>query len=94
MTVRISDDVVYRTLDREAVILNLATGTYFGLNEVGTRMWQLMAEHGSPTKIVEAFLAEYDAGEQQVRIDLDHLIRQLVDKGLVKPDAEETPPSA
>jgi hypothetical protein len=34
----VPDDVLFRDLDGEAVILNLRTGTYFGLDELGTRM--------------------------------------------------------
>jgi hypothetical protein len=90
MAIRISDDVVFRDLAGEAVILNLATGTYFGLNEVGTRMWHLMAEHGSTKTVVETLLAEYDVEKVQLRRDLDELIRQLADRGLVTIDAEET----
>jgi hypothetical protein len=37
-TLRVPDDVLFRDLDGEAVILNLRTGTYFGLDEVGMRM--------------------------------------------------------
>ena len=40
--ITISPDVAFRDLDGEAVLLNLATGTYFGLNEMGTRMWHLI----------------------------------------------------
>ena len=36
------NDVIYRDLDGGAVILNLKTGTYFGLDTVGTRMWALI----------------------------------------------------
>ncbi len=34
--------VLVRALDRESVLLNLETERYFGLDEVGTRMWQLL----------------------------------------------------
>ena len=93
MTIRISDDVVFRDLAGEVVILTLTTGTYFGLNEVGTRIWHLIAEQGSTEKVIEAFLAEYEVEEEQLRRDVDDLIRQLMDKGLVRTDAEETPPA-
>ncbi len=93
MNIRISDDVVFRDLAGEAVILNLATGTYFGLDSVGTRFWHLMAEHGSTEKVIEGLLAEYEVEEGQLRRDLDALIRQLMDKGLVRTDAEEISPA-
>ena len=43
-TLRIGTDVVFRQLDDEAVLLNLKTGIYFGLNDVGARVWQLIAD--------------------------------------------------
>lgn len=92
MTIKISDDVVFRDLAGEAVILNLATGTYFGLDEVGTRIWHVLAEHGSKDKVIEVLLGEYEVEEGQLRSDVDHLIQQLSDKGLVTTDAEPTPP--
>jgi hypothetical protein len=89
MKLRIPDDVMFRILGDEAVILNVGSGVYFGLDTVGTRMWQLMSEHGSTEKVVEAMLSEYEVQEAQVRRDLNTLIEQLSDKGLIKTDAEE-----
>jgi hypothetical protein len=87
VNVRIADDVVSRDLAGEAVILNLATGTYFGLDAVGTRIWHLIAEHGSTERIVEIVVAEYDVDEGRLRGDLEALLGQLRDKGLVSVDA-------
>lgn len=87
MNVKVSDDVVFRVLGDEAVILNLATGVYFGLDTVGTRMWQLMSEHGSTDPVVTALLGEYEVDEGQLRGDLEKLIEQLKEKGLVSADA-------
>jgi Coenzyme PQQ synthesis protein D (PqqD) len=89
MSIRIAEDVIFRMLGDEAVILNLATGTYFGLNSVGTRLWQLIAEHSSVEPVIAAFLAEYGVEESQLRQDLADLIQQLVQKGLVSSEAEE-----
>ena len=89
MKIRIPDDVMFRILGDEAVILNVASGVYFGLDTVGTRMWQLMSEHGSTDNVVETMLNEYEVEEGQLRRDLDNLIQQLSEKGLVKTDAEE-----
>ena len=43
-SVQISEDAVFRELDGEAVILNLDTGIYFGLNRTGTRIGNGKAE--------------------------------------------------
>jgi len=84
MLVRISDDVVYRELSGESVLLNLNSGVYFGLDEIGTRIWYLLAEHGDSEKIIPMLTAEYDVTDTQLRSDIDELIAQLSDKGLLK----------
>jgi hypothetical protein len=81
---KISDDVVFRVLDREAVILSLSSGVYFGLDKVGTRIWQLIAEGQSTDRTIETLLEEYDAREEDVRWDFEALTRQLMNKGLVQ----------
>ena len=91
MKIRVADEVVFRNVAGEAVLLNLATGTYFGLDTVGTRMWHLMADHGSTERVVETLLAEYEVEEVRLRCDLDNLIRQLLEKGLMTTDAENRP---
>ena len=93
MKVTIPDDVVFRDVGGEAVLLNLVTGTYFGLDEVGTRIWHLVGEHGSTEPVIAALLAEYEVDEPKVRQDVDRLIRQLLDTGLVRAaPSDATPP--
>lgn len=81
MKVTIPDDVVFRDLAGEAVILNLARGTYFGLNEVGTRMWNLLAEHGSSEQALAVLLEEYKVEEAPLRQDIDPSCTPLSRKG-------------
>jgi hypothetical protein len=83
-TYSISSDVVFRDMSGEGVLLNLATGTYFGLDGVGTRVWHLLAEHRSVEAVIEALLLEYEVDEQELRHDVDTLLRQCEEKGLVK----------
>ena len=94
MTLRIAEHVQVRILGGEAVMLNLSTGVYFGLDSVGTRMWQLLSKHRSTEKVIKSLLAEYEVDETQLRRDVENLIRELTDKGLVKAGAKETPPCA
>ena len=91
MKVRIPDDVIFRVLGDEAVILNLSTGIYFGLDSVGTRIWQLISENASSEKIIENLWAEYEVEKNHLRQDFDILIRQLKEKGLLTTDGEEFP---
>ena len=80
---RVPDEVVARDLAGEALLVHLGTGTYFGLDATGTRIWQLLAEHGAREKVVALMLEEFDVPEAQLRRDLDALVTQLLEKGLL-----------
>jgi hypothetical protein len=81
--VRIDDDVLFQELQGEAVLLNLKTGVYFGLDEVGTRIWQLMGQNGLLSEMLKLMLQEYDVPEEQCAQDLLDLVAQLQEQGLV-----------
>lgn len=87
--IKISPEVLFRELDGEAVILDLATERYYGLDEVGTRMWQLLEEHGQTAPVIAQLLAEYDVDEEKVSADLAELIDKLAEAGLILIDAHE-----
>ncbi len=82
--------VLFRDLAGEAVLLDPEAGIYFGLNEVGTRAWNLIgqgAETGATLGAVHAaLLAEYDAPPERIWDDLLTLIRDLLDHRLVEFD--------
>ncbi|MEA2602423.1 MAG: hypothetical protein QOF89_3415 [Acidobacteriota bacterium] len=82
--VAVPETVLFRDLDGEAVLLATESGKYFGLNEVGTRMWSLLHLHGEIEAVCRALLAEYDVAEAQLREDLTRFVDTLVDRGLVK----------
>jgi hypothetical protein len=84
-----SKNTMFRELDGEAVILDLDSGTYFGLNAVGTRIWQLIEQHGRLKAVLGALCQEYDAAPDQLERDLLELVARLAKAGLV----EATEPS-
>lgn len=81
--VRISEDAVFRELDGEAVILQLDSGMYFGLDPVGTRLWQLLAAHGGLRPAFDAALREFDVEPDVLERDLLDLVSQLAEKQLL-----------
>lgn len=77
-------DVVFRELEREAVILNLETGVYFGLNATGTRMWHLIEEHRRLDHVLASLEREFDAPAAQLETDLLTWVSELEDRGLLR----------
>jgi hypothetical protein len=92
MKIEISDDVVWRDLGGEVVILDLATQHYFGLTGAGNEMWQLIAEHGSSDKIIDDLVARYDDVDPgKLQTDFEKLVRELADKGMVRISSDGNP---
>lgn len=82
-TVRIGEDTVFRELAGEAVLLQLDAGMYFGLDAVGTRLWHLIAERGSPRDVFDVAREEFDVEPATLERDLLALVAQLAEKKLV-----------
>ena len=87
-SITVAPDIVFREVDGEAVILNLDSGLYFGLDQVGTRIWQLVQEHGSLQKVFETMCDEFDVGSDTLERDLLGLMDELCAKGLVRASPE------
>ena len=87
--VTVPESVLFRDLDGEAVLLETASGRYYGLDEVGTRMWSLLQIHGETGAVCRALLAEYDVSEERLRTDLEKFIETLAARGLLKVDLRE-----
>ncbi len=84
--VRISEDAIFRELDGEAVILQLESGTYFGLDVVGTRLWQLIDQHARLRPVFEAAVEEFDVEPAVLERDLLQLVADLQARRLVVVD--------
>ena len=82
-TIRIPPDVLFQDVGGEAVLLDLAGGSYFGLDDVGTRIWQLFVEHGSLQLVQQIMLEEYAVEPTRLEDDLLELVGGLADAGLV-----------
>lgn len=67
----------------EAVLLDLAGERYFGLNKVGTRIWQLLEHTSSLSEVCRVLCSEFDAPPERIEEDLRALIDQLRDAGLI-----------
>lgn len=81
--IRVPSDVLHQQLGEETVLLHLGTENYYGLDEVGSRVWQLLREHRTVDPIVAALLVEYEVDETTLRNDLDRLLDELADLGLI-----------
>lgn len=84
--VTIPEHVMARQVGEDCVMLDLASGTYFGLDRVGARAWQLLAEGRTIPEVCERMVEEYDAPREKIEQDVTQLVEQLIANGLVRPE--------
>ena len=81
--VTIPTQVMARRVGDETVILDLASGTYFGLDPVGARIWQLMTEGKTLAEVCATMLAEYEVTREGIERDVLRLAEELRAKQLI-----------
>ena len=82
-TVVISSEALSQDIGGECVILDLASSCYFGLDEVGARCWRLLQDNTDLRAVCDVLLSEYDVEGDRLVSDINKLIAQLADAGLV-----------
>jgi hypothetical protein len=77
-------DVMIRIIGDEAVILNLKSELYLGLDPVGTRFWTVLHDAPSIQAAYELLLTEFDVAPERLRNDMDKLLNQLLEQKLIE----------
>jgi protein arginine N-methyltransferase 1 len=86
---RVHRSVLSRELAGETVLLNLESGVYYGLDAVGTRAWNLLAEERTLADVCTIMLEEFEVTHDTLQQDLTTLVRELCEKQLLVPVSSE-----
>lgn len=78
-----SDEVLFQQMNDEAVLLNMTSEHYFGLNSIGMRIWELISQDDSVNNVFTALLKEYNVEEEMLKADLTDILCALEDDQLV-----------
>ena len=83
-TYKASSNHLYSEIAEEAVILELNSGVYYGLNEVGVDIWKWLQQPQTEEKILNLLLAEYEVTSEQACEDLQSVLAQLLEADLIE----------
>ena len=86
-TITLSPDVISQEVSGETVLLDLESENYFGLDAVGTRIWQLIKENNDLQAIYNTLLEEYEVEEKRLQTDLEAILGEVTQLGLVTLEA-------
>lgn len=78
-----NNEVFASEIDEEVVMMNLKTGKYYGMDAIGSRIWELIEEKIQVKKVIETLLEEYDVSEEQCRKDVLAFFDELNAQNLV-----------
>ena len=81
--VTLVSDTLFQDMDDETVFLSLASGEYYGVDDVGARMWQAIGASTDVDTAVAQLLREFRVDEETLRADLAALIEKMREAGLV-----------
>ena len=71
-------------LGEETVILHLESGVYFGLDPVGTRIWDILAQRATPAMIRETLLGEFDVAPEVLEKDIEGFLGSLLSHDIIR----------
>jgi hypothetical protein len=83
-TFRAREGVSSRRFDGDLVILDLQGGNYFGLDEVGSLIWEHLMEGRSGIDTASILAGRYEAATEEILDDVMRLVNELLNKGLVE----------
>ena len=75
--------VMSRLVGDETVLLDLASGIYFGLDGVGQKIWEAVTEGRSLGEAATAIVNDYEVDESQAQSDVIEFASELVTRGLL-----------
>ena len=83
-TVVAAGDLLATSFGAELVILGLKDGVYYGLEEVGARVWELLQRPVAVSAIRDALVEEFDVAPERCGRDLVKLLTDLAKRGLIE----------
>lgn len=80
---QVAEDVLYRQVENEAILLHIPDGAYYSLNETSILFWEALEAQKPFAPVIEQILAEYAVDRSTVLQDLEAFLQELTDLGLI-----------
>ena len=81
--------IISSPMDNETVMMSIEKGRYFGIDAVGTRIWELLEQPRTISGLCEILLQEFDVEPDRCRADVTGFVEKLLEKDLVQAAADE-----
>ncbi len=79
-----NEEIVSSSMDNDTVMMSIELGQYYGINPVGGRIWELLAQPRTAAVVCDMLMEEYNVPAEECRRDVLEFLGQLFEKKLVK----------
>ena len=83
MVIKRSSDLVSSNMDGETVMMSVENGEYYGLDPIGSRIWELLENPIEVNVLIETLLEEFEVSKEQCTEDTLEFLNQLHEKNLL-----------
>jgi hypothetical protein len=77
------DDLSWRQVGDEIIVLDLRSNAYLSINQSGTALWDMLIEGSTPTTMTARLVSAYGVDEECARKDVEEFVAMLDDRGLL-----------
>ena len=81
----VANDILFREVENEGILLHIASGTYYSLSETSVLFWQALSTQQPLEPVVNAIASEYDVTKEVIVADLESFLKDLSELGLITP---------
>ena len=82
---QVSPEVLSSKIDEEAILMSIEADSYFGLEPVGSRIWEILTKHpASVNELVFLLMQEYEVDEEICREDVQQFINDMSGRKLIR----------
>lgn len=78
-----NNEIIFSHMDNEIVMMNLEKGEYYGLSQVGSRIWELIETPQTMHDICTSLCNEYDVSHEKCTEDVQNFLNLMTEKNII-----------
>jgi len=77
-------DLIHANIDNETMLMSLSNGEYYGMNDIGSKIWELLENSMSVAELISELTNIYELTAKQCEQDIQPFLTSLHDKDIIE----------
>ena len=83
-TLERNSEMIHANIDNETILMSLTNGEYYGINNIGSKIWELLENSMSIGELIENLTTIYDITKEQCETDIVCFLTDMQEKEIIK----------